>query len=560
MSSNGTSQIIELNGQNHFQVTRALGSWPSVTYKTSAHTPPYLNIEWSGAKLAEGYIFLTPSDITHQRPAAGYVLDMEGNLIYAIDDTSVLGCTAWAAGITDLRVQAFYGRPHLTYWNGCNERGAHPGYRWGSMYLVDEEYLTFGLNPDLGIKSLDQATLGDVDMHDHEVTERSTVVVTSYNNTLLGSNYIADGLVFELDVETGNVLFEWHALDHLPTSATHYCPSGDLPWDWMHLNSAQKVGDNYLISARNHFSVYLVSGADGSIIWNLNGEGNGTWSDVPAPFRWQHHARASNVTTDGMTVSLFNNNNSPNTQLLEMRQSEALAYWVPTDTTEPLKLVRQLRTESEPIYSIAQGSYQLDIGGGHGFVGYGQVPRIREYGADGDLLWQAKFGYENATMSYRAFKHMWHGTPRKWDPIVVFEPHEHQSRAYVSWNGATDISHWIVDACTKDNDCSLLGMVAKIGFETFFNLPSDVRCIRIGAVRREEIIRYSNIVCLWEPDQSSVDLVSLDGEQHPPLSGIDASIDNIEWYNWVLTITGMMFLATGIFIVWRDYKRRKDSL
>ena len=484
----------------------SIDAWPCLSYKSSTYLAPYMNITRYSEHLSDGYIFFTPAEISQDGeqspPANAYIMNMDGQLIYAAEDHSFDSCDEWVAGVTDFRAQVYNGRPHLTCWNGCNTKDQHWGYRWGSVTFIDEEYQMLTFNPHLDVNTNDLATSGYIDMHEHEMTDRNTIIVTSYNITRYNGLPVADGLFFEIDITTGEILFEWHALDHLDMAESHWECNGAEPCDWIHLNSVQAVGDNYLISARHLFAVYLISGKDGSIIWELNGEGAGTWNTTFSAFRWQHHARATNVTEHGMTVSIFNNNHYIGGPKDPQYQSQALAFWIamPPDPLKPPVLVRELQAEDEAIYSGTQGSYQFDVGGGNGFVGYGLMPIAREYSPEGAMLWQAQFGYENEIMSYRAFKGEWHGLPKAWDPTISVERsgvRKQQLIAYVSWNGATDIEAWAVFGGPTTEDLKPLGVAKKQGFETAFEL-NDVACIQVGAIRNGTIVRTSNTICREE--------------------------------------------------------------
>lgn len=528
--------------QNHFQRTidtdAAIWSWRS--YKTSPHTPPHVRIERFDDRLFDGYIFLTPADQktkqgTHELSGTGLIMTDDGDLVFAGEENGYSFCQEWVAGMTDFRVQQYKGRPHLVYWNGCNTQGAHWGHRWGRVTFIDEEYNNFTINPDMHINSLDGANKGQIDVHDHEMTDRNSIVVTTYNNTQAdltsfgrGPNgWLAESMFAEVDVDTGEVLFEWSAADHIPLEDSRWPLRGpmgtqQLPWDWFHINSAQRVGEDYLISSRHHWAVYLISGKNGRVIWKLDGVNGGSFGSIPSEFKWQHHARAQNVTEHGMTISLFSNH--ANAIADDGTQTEALAFWVPLPASKdhPPQLVRKLVTEQSPVFSLTQGSYQLDLGNGNEFVGYGKIPLAREYGPaeDGsDLRWQARFGRDDAAMSYRAFKSKWHGTPKNWDPVVVFEEVRLQkqkpAKVYVSWNGATDISSWAVYAGENRESLMSVGVAERMGFETVFSLEG-ASCVQLGAIRNGKIIRASNVACLHE--------VEADLEKYP--EDVDAGVDD----------------------------------
>ena len=518
-----------IKSDNHYQsATDTISSiWPWKAYKSSPHTPPHMTINRHRGKLSDGYVFFSPSDQkdelgTYELSGTGFIMTQDGDLVFAGEETGYGFCDEWIAGMTDFRPQEYNGKQYITYWNGCNTKGAHWGHRWGRVTFIDEEYTNFTINPDLKVNTLDEANKGQIDMHDHQMTERNTMVVTTYNNiqydlTSIGGEsdmWVADSMFVEIDVETQEVLFEWKALDHTKLEDSRWGLGKNkgtehLPWDWFHINAVQVIGDNYLISSRHHWAVYLISGKDGSVIWKLDGQDGGDFGSIPSRFRWQHHARAQNVSEDGMTVSLFNNHvNGPRNR---RTASQGLAFFVPMPASpkNPPQLVRLLETPRNLVFGATQGSYQMDLGNGNGFVGYGKAPVMREFGpnADGtDLRWEGRFGHDDAAMSYRAFKSEWHGTPKNWDPVIFIEEVQLQRsrtpRAYVSWNGATDISGWAVYAGEDEENLKSIGIAKKQGFETVFDL--DVaNCVQVGAIRNDTIIRGSNIACLGSANGSS---------------------------------------------------------
>jgi hypothetical protein len=517
-----------------------------------------MNITRYDGKLADGYIFLTPyddkaKDGVHEE-GTGFVMTTDGDLIYTPPSNFDGYCEDWLSGMTDLRRQEYKGKKYLTYWNGCNTHGAHWGHRWGRVTFIDEHYNNFTINPELEINSLDDVNKGQIDVHEHHMTEDDTMVVSSYNNTQydlspLGGpkdSWVADSNFFEVDIATEEVLFSWSALDHVPLEnsrlmSNHPHGTKNNPWDWFHINAVQKIGKNYLISSRHHFAAYLISGKDGSIIWKFDGENGGDFGSIPARFRLQHHVRATNITDDGLTITLFNNHGrSP---------SQAMGYWVPLppNPENPPQLVRKLEVRRSPIHAATQGSYQIDIGQGHGFVGYGKIPLAREFGpvangsVNGKLLWEGRFGYDGAAMSYRGFKMPWHGTPKHWDPSLLIERTRLQrkrfTKVFISWNGATDIGAWAVFAGDDADNMKSVGVAKKHGFETVFHLE-DATCVQLGAIRNGEIIRASNMACLDLEDAyteqtglGTVDPIDViddgglnDGDHDQPTPSADSSV------------------------------------
>ena len=110
---------------------------------------------------------------------------------------------------------------------------------------------------------------------------------------------VLDGIVQEVDIETGEVLFEWHSLDHV--GLDEYLEM--TRYDYFHINSIDVDHDsNLLISSRNTSTVYKVDRRTGKILWRLGGKssdfemGEGARFALPAlrpplPGRHRHDVR-----------------------------------------------------------------------------------------------------------------------------------------------------------------------------------------------------------------------------------------------------------------------------
>ena len=77
--------------------------------------------------------------------------------------------------------------------------------------------------------------------------------------------------------------------------------------------------------------------------------------------------------------------------------------------------------------------------GGNTLVGYGGVPAISEYAADGTLLFDAHQPYDMSF--YRAFRFPWSGRPAS-PPAVLASLNDtgEETIVHASWNGATDVA------------------------------------------------------------------------------------------------------------------------
>ena len=73
-----------------------------------------------------------------------------------------------------------------------------------------------------------------------------------------------EGIVQEVDIASGEVLFEWHSLEHVGLEESHFEPpkNPEWPFDYFHVNSIDMDDDaNLLVSARRTSAVYTRSSA-----------------------------------------------------------------------------------------------------------------------------------------------------------------------------------------------------------------------------------------------------------------------------------------------------------
>lgn len=153
------------------------------------------------------------------------------------------------------------------------------------------------------------------DLHEFLITPNGTALMTIYqiaphnvtdfrdfdpeNPEDQDPNYIWDCVFQEIAVDTGELVFEWRASDHVPVYETYHGiglgGTKNDPFDWFHINSIEKDDlGNFLISARYTHSITYIDGKTGHIIWTLGGKRN-DFMDLSdgfgVNFAWQHDAR-----------------------------------------------------------------------------------------------------------------------------------------------------------------------------------------------------------------------------------------------------------------------------
>jgi hypothetical protein len=113
------------------------------------------------------------------------------------------------------------------------------------------------------------------------------------------------------------------------------------------------------------------------------------------------------------------------------------------------------------------GNAQL-LRNGNVVVGWGAQPYISEFHRDGGVRFDARL--PAGAMNYRAFRLPWRGRPFE-PPRLVSHAASGRRRLYASWNGATDVVAWRLEAGPRPDDLKSLLTEPKRSFETSLPLP-----------------------------------------------------------------------------------------
>ncbi len=357
--------------------------------------------------------------------------------------------------VMDFRTQAYQGQTVLTWWEGTVTSA---GYGRGQGVIADTSY-----------RRLHTVRAGrglDADLHEFFLTPQGTAFLTAYRTAPadlsgLGGparGFVLAGVVQEIDVATGRVLFDWDSLDHVPLSDTRRAFSGGTqasPFDYFHINSiAPAPGGDVLISARHTWTIYLLSRTTGKIIWRLGGRRSPSFAMGPGTrFYWQHDARPRE---DG-TLSLFDDGAAP----AEEKQSRGLVLRL--DTATMRAAVARQYVHPDPLLAGAMGNVQV-LPDGRVFVGWGTEPYFSEFSADGRLLVDGRLPAGNE--SYRAFADRWSGQPATRPDVAAVSDLFGDMSVYASWNGATRVHRWQVLAGSAPGRLRPVATVPRAGFET----------------------------------------------------------------------------------------------
>jgi hypothetical protein len=411
--------------------------------------PPAMQITARRDGRAPGDLFVSPVLAPgHNPPLRGQVgptiFDEQGDLVWL--SPSPRGLEAF-----NFRVQRYRGVPALTWWQG---RLSFLGLGFGEDVIADSSY---------NVVARVRAGNGyHADLHEFTIDQGDSAWVTIYVPVLIhrGGHRVAvlDSIVQRIDIPTGLVMLEWHSLGHIPLSESHVKPpKAPQPWDPFHVNSIEvDQSGNLLLSNRNTWAVYKVSGRTGGILWRLGGRRSSFRLSRHARFAWQHDAHQQ---PDG-TITLFDDEAAPRAG----HESRGLTLRL---SGHRARLVRSY-TNRRNLLAGSQGSMQL-LPNGNALVGWGAKPYVSEYSADSKhLLFEARF--PRGGESYRAYKFPWVGRPAT-APAVAARLRGAKLTAYASWNGATEVASWRVFAGLAPDALLPAVVTARTGFEAAIELP-----------------------------------------------------------------------------------------
>jgi len=427
--------------------------------------PPVVKIRVAAHDTAPGYIFLAPKMAVAQ--AGPMIMDNRGQLVW-------FHPLKLTKGVTDFRAQRYRGKPVLTWWRG---KVSNVGVGNGWYVIYDASYRPIAeVRPGHGL-------VGDV--HEFRLTSRDTALMTIYHRrhvdlTSIGGpkdGLIWDGIVQEVDIPTGRVLFEWHSYPQVGIGESYSNPpkkqlgTKPFPYDYIHLNAIdEEPNGNLLISGRNTHAVYEVSRQTGKILWRLGGKKSTFRLGPGVRFAWQHDVRRQ---PDG-TITIFDNGSAPPVH----KFSRVLVIRL----DERGKRATLLRSYHHPkkLLSPFEGNAQF-LPDGHVFVGWGGWPYVSELSKNGRVLFDAYFGHgkppgEDAD-TYRAYRFVWKGHPTDVPATAIAD-----GKVYVSWNGATDVARWRALTGDAADDLAAAPAVPKSGFETAITLPAKGKYVAVQAL------------------------------------------------------------------------------
>jgi hypothetical protein len=435
---------------------------PSLTPSTLSITTP------AKPGAAPGYLFLAPYQGVGT--AGPMIAEQNGQLVWF---------HPLPAGVesSNFRVQQWEGKPVLTWWQG---RILEVGFGQGEDEIYNTSYQH--------VATIRAGNGYHADLHEIRLTGEGTAWVDAFDPIDANlsrwhgpaDGILTDSVIQEIDVKTGLVMWEWHALGHIPIGESHNpAPTSSWPWDYVHINSispdptnragATDQGD-VLLSSRNTWALYDVDLQSGDVRWRLGGDHSSFRLGAGTRTYWQHDAEWQ----PGGLISVFDNGSDPP----EEKQSRGLVLR-PNIANHTVTLVKQFTNPTKTLLASSQGD-MLPLAGGDWLMGYGGLPNFTEYDASGHVLLDGTLG--ESVQDFRTYLSPWNGTAPGAPSVLATAGAGGTMAVSVSWNGATEVASWRVLAGTSTSALAAVATGPKAGFQTTISVPSAGPYVQVQAL------------------------------------------------------------------------------
>jgi Arylsulfotransferase (ASST) len=461
--------------------TRAFHSRPDLRPPTvtTTYAAPAAETAERLARVDPEFLFLGPGPValSGSEQYGPLIVDRNGTPVWFRPLSTGLQATNFTSG-------EYRGKPVLVWWEG---KILQSGYGQGEAVLLDRGYREIARVRAAGGRSMD--------LHALTLTPQGTALFTCYPETVtmdlssIGgpkNNQVLGSIIQEVDIASGRLLFEWRGLDHIPVSASEEPMAA--PYDYLHINSIQPLADgSLLVSARHTWALYKLERGTGNVIWTLGGKRSDFHMGPGAQFFWQHDA----VQVSDQVVTVFDN--GTNGPIHTEQQGRGLELAV--DESRRTASVRHAYTTAERLLPGAMGSVQI-LRSGHVVVGWGVKSLTTEFTADGTVLSAAAL--PDGIYSYRGLRLPWTATPHHAPAVAAARDQQSGTIVlYASWNGATNVASWEVNAGSEHNHLRPVGIARRHGFETVIPLQSQIRFASVTPIDRAgKRLRHSKVVRL----------------------------------------------------------------
>jgi len=369
-----------------------------------------------------------------------------------------------------LQLTSWEGKPALDWWQG---RVTEVANGEGEGIITNDAYEQVAtVKAGNGYRS---------DIHEFDVTPEGTAYIDAYTGVCTPTCSEADppvqeGVIQEIDIRTGLVMWEWHAMSVVPPTDSEV-PAAAGVWDAYHLNSVQVLPEEkLLVSMRDTSTIYEIDQKTGAIVWALGGKKNQFKQGFGTQFYFQHDPRL-----EGNKLTVFANEAGP--------PVHGLARALVMKLNVAAKKVTLLREDKRPEKTLAasEGSVQ-QLKHGDVMVGWGATQYMSEFNGrvegsnrkKGTQIFEAQLPLGDGT--YRVQRFPWSATPNTLPKIAAVRESPTAVNVYASWNGATTVVAWKVLAGESPTSLTPVSTAPWSGFETTINVPGSASTFEVQAL------------------------------------------------------------------------------
>jgi hypothetical protein len=371
--------------------------------------------------------------------------------------------------VTNFATANYRGEPVLLWWEGTI---LGSGYDRGEAVIVDRSYRE--------LARVRAANGRAMDLHAFWLTPQGTALFSCYPETVqadlrsIGGGRragVLESIIQEVDVASGQLLFEWRSLQHVPVNES-YQPLSE-PYDYLHANSITPTPDgNLLVSGRHTWTIYKLERRTGKVIWKLGGK-HGQFRIGPGvQFSWQHDARQ----LSDRLLTVFDNGSNGRVQT--EKQSRGLVLEV--DEVRRSAVLQAAYVNPKAGQATSMGSVQI-LPSQRVVVGWGTAAHTSEFAGDDSPFFDASL--PSGMYSYRALWLPWQGAPRHKPAVARAPDHDSDDKLiFASWNGATEVSDWRVNAGPTVDRLRPIGIASWRGFETVIRMRPGHKFVSVTAL------------------------------------------------------------------------------
>lgn len=343
----------------------------------------------------------------------------------------------------------------------------------------------------------------------------------------LEDGWILDSCFQEVELITERILFSWCYSDHEPLEShiypegpdqeffsTHMAGDGSWlgAWDFWHINSVDKNEENdYLICGRHDDQIMKIAGEGspnglpGAVLWKLGGDSNQFEYEDDFVFSRQHDVRYISTAEVGTVFSIHDNAWEGEGMSQSGSCSSGKIIRI-NNATMKAKLLREYR-HPEGRLSMSGGSMQM-LPNNNVLMGWGFIRDITEFSYDGKVLFHAHLEdrEQEGTANYRNYKYEWNGLPATDPKLIAYSKFCNRDAAlvaYVSWNGATNVTRWRFEVSEfKEGPWLPAGTFNTDGFETEAILSRTFYPhVRVQALDRRGRVLRKSTTATFVPNQ-----------------------------------------------------------